>query len=68
MGFLVNIVSSLVVLIAIGFTIYANYPEPPLSPILYQWQTSGNTFNFKGFQIFYKGLVSRKNRLFIYRL
>jgi hypothetical protein len=57
MGFLINIVSAFVVLIAIGFAIYANYPEPPLSPILYQWQTSGKTFNFKGFQIFYKGLT-----------
>lgn len=55
MGFLVNFISFIVVIVGITFAIFANYPEPPLSPILYQWQSSGATFKFRENEIFYKG-------------
>ena len=51
----------LAILIAIGAVIYvwfANYPEPPLSPILFQWQTMGHNgtkFKHNGHNIFYIG-------------
>ncbi|CAG2161769.1 unnamed protein product [Oppiella nova] len=58
MGFLVNTLSILVVILAILFTVFVNYPEPPLSPLLYQWQSSGHYFHFKGYQVFYKDELS----------
>lgn len=58
MAVFVNIFSVLIVLIGIIFTIFVNYPEPPLSPLLYQWQSSGKTFIFKGYQIFYKDEIT----------
>ncbi|CAG2113925.1 unnamed protein product, partial [Medioppia subpectinata] len=58
MGFLVNTVSIFVVAFAIIFTVYVNYPEPPLSPLLYQWQSSGQHMDFKGYRVFYKDEVT----------
>ena len=50
------ILSGSIVVIAILLTIFLNYPEPPTSPLLYQWQTeNGKQFEFKSHHIFYKG-------------
>lgn len=50
------ILSGTIVVIAILLTIFLNYPEPPMSPLLYQWQAeNGKQFEFKSHHIFYKG-------------
>ncbi|RWS23963.1 serine/threonine-protein kinase PAK 3-like protein, partial [Leptotrombidium deliense] len=53
MAFLTHLISVLVAICAIAFTIFVNYPSPPQSPILFQWKTSGKYFTFKGFEVFY---------------
>ncbi|KAJ6215680.1 hypothetical protein RDWZM_010180 [Blomia tropicalis] len=56
-GLLRHILTILVVIIAISYAIFANYPEPPLSPILYQWKSIGDeverAFSYRGNKIFY---------------
>lgn len=52
-----NLLTVLVVLLAIGVTWFLNSPQPPVSPILFQWQTMGNSdsFKYRGHNIFYLG-------------
>lgn len=55
MGWLMNLVSGLVVFIAVVMTIFTNYPAPPFSPILFQWKDHGRYLTYKDYNIFYKG-------------
>ncbi|KAH9402975.1 hypothetical protein TYRP_015739 [Tyrophagus putrescentiae] len=51
-----NLLAGFVVAGAIGYAVFANYPEPPLSPILFQWQSMGinaTPYLHKGNKIFY---------------
>lgn len=51
-----QLLAGFVVALAIGYAAFANYPEPPMSPILYQWQSMGinaTPFLHKGNKVFY---------------
>jgi pimeloyl-ACP methyl ester carboxylesterase len=65
MGFLGHVLSLLVAISAIGFFFFANYPPPPQSPILYQWQLPGKYHEIQDrFRVFYKdeeGELKTKN-------
>lgn len=46
----------LVVFIAIVVTWFLNFPSPPMSPMLYQWESMGKQMKYKDYDIFYIGL------------
>ncbi|KAI7693634.1 hypothetical protein SSS_00227 [Sarcoptes scabiei] len=48
-----NALTLSVLSVAIVYALFANYPEPPLSPILFQWRQMGKTFTYKNYQIYY---------------
>lgn len=54
-----HLFAGFIVVLAIAYASFANYPEPPLSPILFQWKAMGEnstTYTHKGYNIFYVGL------------
>lgn len=55
MGWKTNVLSGLVVTVAVVLTIFTNYPAPPYSPILFQWKDQGSYLKYKDYNIFYIG-------------
>lgn len=58
-GCFTQLLAGFVVALALGYASFANYPEPPLSPILFQWQSMGinaTPFLHNKNKIFYVGM------------
>src|SRR6218665_1923232 len=50
-------ISVLIGLTSIGFLWFGFYPEPPISPILFQWESMGHEFDYKDNKVFYIGML-----------
>ncbi|XP_013780994.1 mesoderm-specific transcript protein-like [Limulus polyphemus] len=49
-----TILNVLIGVLAVGAAVFLNYPAPPQSPIVYQWQSPGKFMQYKEKNIFYK--------------
>jgi len=61
MGWLSTSIGVLIGIIAIGMTIFTNYPAPPYSPILFQWKSQGHYLQYKDYKIFYIDEIMDEN-------
>ncbi|KAI1294703.1 Mesoderm-specific transcript protein [Halotydeus destructor] len=61
MGFKTHLLSLLVVVFSISFTVFINYPPPPWSPLVWQWHQGGKNHSYDGYKIFYRDYVRNEN-------
>lgn len=59
-----HFLTTFIVVIAILYAWFCYYPEPPFSPMLYQWKETGQNYSYRDYNIFYFGKIIFDNFIF----
>lgn len=53
-----HFLTTFIVVMAVLYAWFYYYPEPPFSPMLYQWKETGKIYSYRGYNIFYFGKIT----------